>query len=200
MHFLNFASPIINLKDALINFNKIYNDFYKRSFLFAKSYVGDDVVAQDIASDSLIALWQTMKKEEVIHPLSLLLTILRNNSLNHLKSQERKAEAIEIVSSVMKRDLDYRINSLTACDPQEIFSSEITAIIEQTLSSLSEQTRCIFEMSRYEQRSVQEIANECSITTKAVEYHITKSLKVLRLALKDYLPFINLLFINDIVS
>lgn len=184
---------------TLVDFNTIYNDYYKRCYLFAKSYVNDSMTAQDIASESLIALWQTMKKEEVIHPLSLLLTILKNNSLNYLKSQERKTQAIETVSAVMQHDLNYRINSLTACDPQEIFSTEITTIIEQTLSSLSEQTRHIFESSRYEQRSVQEIADECGLSTKAVEYHITKSLKALRLALKDYMPLANFLLFNSLI-
>ena len=43
-------------------------------------------------------------------------------------------------------------------------------------------------MSRYEQMSVKEIAEKQQLTPKSVEYHITKSLKVLCVALKDYLP------------
>lgn len=177
------------------DFNDIYKSFYKRSFWFVKSYVFEEMVAEDIASESLISLWQTMKKEEVSHPLSLLLTILKNNSLNYLKSKERNMEMKESLSSLAIRDLSYRINTLEACDPQEIFSSEITAIIEQTLATLSEQTRIIFEMSRYEQRSVKEIAELMDLTPKAVEYHITKSLKLLRVTLKDYLPLLYWLFV-----
>ncbi|WP_455595494.1 sigma factor-like helix-turn-helix DNA-binding protein [Cloacibacillus porcorum] len=51
-------------------------------------------------------------------------------------------------------------------------------------------------MSRYDQMSVKEIAESMNIGTKGVEYHITKSLKVLRHALKDYLPIFQLLFLN----
>ena len=69
-----------------------------------------------------------------------------------------------------------------------MFSSEITRILEDTLASLPEQTRQIFIMSRYEQMSVKEIAETLHLAPKSVEYHITKSLKVLRIALKDYLP------------
>lgn len=172
----------------MIDFNKIYKDYYKRSFYFAKSYVFDNVAAEDIASESLVALWQVMKREEVIHPLSLLLTILKNNSLNYLKSQERKLDMMDNVSDMLLHDLDYRINCLSACDSQEIFSSEITAIVEETLASLSDQTRQVFEMSRYEMLPVKEIAEKMDLTPKAVEYHITKALKFLRIALKDYLP------------
>lgn len=176
--------------NELTDFNGIYKSFYKRSFRFVKGYVFEDMIAEDIASESLISLWQTMKKEEVSHPLSLLLTILKNNSLNYLKSEERNIAMKESLSSLTIKDLNYKINSLEACDPQEMFSSEISEIIEQTLASLSEQTRTVFEMSRYEQRSVKEIAEIMNLTPKAVEYHITKSLKRLRVTLKDYLPLL----------
>ena len=102
---------------------------------------------------------------------------------------------MESISSKLSRDLDYRIITLEAFDPEDIYSSEITEIVTKTHSSLPEQTRRVFEMSRYEYRSVKEIAEELSISTKAVEYHITRSLKALRLELEDYLPMLYLLFL-----
>ncbi|MCD7978608.1 MAG: RNA polymerase sigma-70 factor [Tannerellaceae bacterium] len=177
-----------------ISFSDIYSKYYKNSFLFVKSYVQNDMAAEDIVSESLISLWQTNKNEPVESPRAFLLTILRNNSLNYLKHQERKQMAMENISSSMNRDLYYRITSLEACDPKEIFSAEITEIVERTLQFLPQQTRRIFEMSRYENRSVKEIAEELQMSPKSVEYHITKSLKVLRVALKEYLPLFYLLF------
>lgn len=177
-----------------ISFAEIYTNYYKRSFLFVKSYVRDDMAAEDIVSDALIHLLETSRRETVEHPLSLLLTILKNGALNYLKHQEVRQTASESISSKITRDLNYRIATLQACDPEEIFSAEITRIIEETLHSLPEQTRRVLEMSRYEGRSVKEIAEELSITPKSVEYHITKSLKALRIALKEYLPIFYLLF------
>jgi RNA polymerase sigma-70 factor (ECF subfamily) len=49
-------------------------------------------------------------------------------------------------------------------------------------------------MSRYENKSHKEIADLLNMTTKGVEYHINKATKVLRIALKDYLPTTLLLF------
>lgn len=153
------------------------------------------MVAEDIVSEALINLWETSKKETIEHPLSLLLTMLKNGSLNYLKHQEVRQSAINTISSQLMHDLNYRIRTLQACDPEEIFSSEITQIIQDTLDLLPEQTRRVFEMSRYECRSVKEIAEELSISPKSVEYHITKSLKVLRIALKEYLPALYFLFV-----
>lgn len=180
---------------SVISFSDIYTSYYKRAFLFVKSYVRDDMVAEDIVSEALINLWETAKKETVEHPLSLLLRMLKNGALNYLKHQDVRQLAMESISSKMIRDLNYRITTLQACDPEEIFSSEITRIIQDTLESLPEQTRRVFEMSRYEYRSVKDISEELSINPKSVEYHITKSLKVLRIALKEYLPAFYLLFV-----
>lgn len=178
-----------------ISFSNIYTSYYKRSFLFVKSYVRDDMVAEDIVSDSLLNLWEIIKKEKVEHPLSLLLIILKNKSLNYLKHLDIKQNVSESISSKMAHDLNYRLSTLQACDPEEIFSSEITDIVQETLESLPEQTRRVFEMSRYECRSVKEIAEELSISSKSVEYHITKSLKILRISLREYLLLLYLLFL-----
>jgi RNA polymerase sigma-70 factor (ECF subfamily) len=149
--------------------------------------------AEDIVSDSLIDFWQTMRKSPVEFPLAMLLTILRNNTLNFLKHQNVRQEAMKSISAEGVRDLCFRISTLEACDPQEVFSAEITEIVEKTLQTLPQRTRRIFEMSRYEHLSVKEIAEQLSITPKSVEYHITQSLKALRIALGEYLPFLYLL-------
>lgn len=177
-----------------LSFNDIYQQHYKRSFLFVKSYLNDNEAAEDVVAESFVKLWGAVKKGDVINPIAMLLSILRNESLNHLKHLKVKRAAMESISSQLYRDLDYRILTLQACDPEEIFSSEITEIVRKTLLSLPEQTRRVFEMSRYESLSVKEIAEELSLSPKAVEYHITKSLKALRLALNDYLPIFYFLF------
>lgn len=178
----------------IISFSEIYTQYYKRSFLFVKSYVRDNMASEDIVSESLITFWQTLRKEPVEYPDAFLLTILKNGSLNYLKHQDVAQNVKDSISSKMTRDLDYRIATLEACDPETIYSSEITEIVEKTLQSLPEQTRRVFEMSRYDHLSVKEIAEKLSISPKAVEYHITKSLKFLRISLKDYLPLFYFLF------
>ena len=175
------------------SFSNIYNEYYKSSFLFVKSYVRDRMVAEDIVSETLFKFWQMLRNEEVEYPKTLLVTMLKNSSLNFLKHEEVKQSAMESISSKMFRDLDYRIATLEACDPQEIFSSEITSIVEKTLAALPRQTRRVFEMSRFEHIPVKEIAQALHITPKAVEYHITKSLKALRVNLKEYMPLLGLL-------
>lgn len=177
-------------------FNDIYVKYYKKSYGFSRMYVRNDQVAEDIAAESLIKLWETMKKETVEKPLALLLTILKHKSLDYLKKQAGIEEAFETMAQWQQRELSIRISTLEACNPDDIFSDEIQTILTRTLEELPTQTRKVFMMSRFEQKSGKEIAEALGITVKGVDYHIAKALKALRISLKDYLPLISFLFVQ----
>lgn len=182
--------PVVEL------FNNIYTTYYARSFRFANLYVRNELVAEDIATESLVKLWETMKKESVENPQALLLAILKHKSLDYLKSKAHEQEILENMEEWRQHELAIRISTLEACNPDSIFSKEIHSIMDDTLRKLPDQTRKIFIMSRFENKSGKDIANILGITVKGVDYHISKALKALRIALKDYLPFIPFLFIN----
>ena len=165
------------------SFNDIYTSYYKKSFFFAKSYVHNDLAAEDIASEALIKLWEKLKAElvEEKYILPLLLTILKNKALDYLKHEEVKRSAFEVMADWQQQELSIRMSALEACNPDEIFSEEVEKIISATLS-------------RFENKSNKEIAEEMEISIKGVEYHISKALKVLRVTLKDYLPLFYFFF------
>lgn len=142
------------------NFNIIYERNYQRSFMFAKSYVHDDMIAEDIVSDSLVKYWRLISTQKGEATEALLLSILRNKALDYLRHKAVHDAAIENLEEIKKRELSIRISTLEACDPEEIFREEIRTILQRTLQSLPEQTRRIFEMSRFENKTVKEIAIE----------------------------------------
>lgn len=185
----------IPMSNAIVNsFNEIYTSYYKKSFFFAKSYVHDDLAAEDIASESLIKLWEKLKTEKIDYIEPLLLTILKNKALDYLKHEEVKRTAFESMADWQQQELSIRISTLESCDPNEIFSDEVESIIRETLKSLSDQTRQTFLLSRFENKSNKEIAEQMGISVKGVEYHISKALKALRITLKDYLPLFYFFF------
>lgn len=175
------------------SFNDLYTEYYRKSFLYVKSYVHNEMAAEDIVSDSIIRLWEKMKKESVEQIGPFLFSILKNRSLDYLKHQEVKRSVHDRITEALDRELEIRTNSLEASDPKEIFSAEVQNIIEITLLALPERTREIFVLSRFENKSHKEIAELYQISVKGVDYHIMQSVKELRLALKDYLPLLGVL-------
>lgn len=176
------------------NFNRLYTNYYRKAFLFTKSYVNDEFIAEDIVSDTLIKLWEILKEKDIDHLDAFLLKMLKHKALDHLKHEYIKTEALHALSGIHQKELEIRISTLEACNPDEIFSAEVQQLINRTLSRLPEQTRRIFEMSRFENKTNKEIAEIQHITLKGVEYHMTKTLKLLRENLKDYLPVSSFLF------
>ena len=184
-----------NMKDLnTYDFNAVYAAYYKKSLYFVMSYVHDDMVAEDIVSDALVQLWKYLQERPIELFDGLLLTMLKNKSLNHLKQITIHNEVCKELAEVYQRDLELRIASLEECKPDSLYSSDILRIYEQTMGQMSYQTRTIFQMSRLGEKTNVEIANELGVNIKTVEYHITKALKVLRINLKDYLILLFLLY------
>lgn len=179
------------------SFNEIYSAFYRKSYLYVKSYIHDDMAAEDIATEALIKLWEIMKKETIDPILPFLITLLKNRSLDHLKHQAILRNVHGAMTETMNRELEIRTSTLEMSDPVDIFSNEVKQIIEETLNSLPEKTREIFKLSRFVNKPHKEIAEIYQISIKGVDYHIAQTVKELRSALKDYLPFLGAItFLN----
>lgn len=178
-----------------IIFSENYKDYFRRCFLYAQSYVQDQYLSEDIASEALTKLWENW--DDSYTPLqrkSFLLTIIRNKCLDHLRKIQGNIKTHVELTEISQRELDLRISLLESTVPQELFISDIQKIVNNTLTQLPLQTQLIFKLSRIENKSAKEIAEELGISVKSVEYHITKSLSLLRMKLKDYLPIVMFLY------
>ena len=178
-------------------FNLLYKSSFNKVCNFACFYVRNKQVSEDITMDAFLQLLETMKVESVDNPMALLITIVKHKSLDYLKTQVRREDTKDDLIQWKQRELAIRISNLEGCNP--IFSQEIKSIVMKTLNQLPEQTKKVFIMSRFENKSGKEIAQTLGISVKGVDYHMNKALKELRTALKDYLPILTwLCFMNPI--
>ncbi len=170
-------------------FTQLFNDYRGRFIHFAYTYVGDEMVAEDIVLESLMNYWENRSNLDPDSNIpAYILAIIRNKCLNHLHRLRIRQHAEEYLYRMDNWELDLQISSLEAFNPVHIFSEEIERIVDDTLNRLPEQTRLIFMKSRYENLSHKDIAAQLGLSTKSVEFHITKALKALRITLKDYFP------------
>lgn len=170
-------------------FNQLFADYQGRFIRFANLYVRDIALAEDFTIEAMMYYWenrQNLSAGSNIH--AYILTIIKHKCINHLQHIQVREEVSAQMQNHAQWELNTRISTLEACDPNELFSAEAQEIVNKTLASLPEQTRKIFIMSRYHNKSYKEIAEELEMTTKGVEYHIARALKKLQVNLKDYLP------------
>lgn len=173
------------------SFDLLFTTCKERFVSFAYSYLRDRAVAEDIVMESFITYWENrsnLHNEENIP--AYVLRIVKNKCLNHLRSCTIHLKAEQQIRSHQDRIMQANLASLEACDPQELFHKEMEKIVKQTLKHLSARTREMFIMNRFSNYSYKEIAQHFNTSEKSVGFHISKALKVLRVALKDYLTLL----------
>ena len=174
-------------------FTRFFQENQAKFLSFAYSYIRNKTEAEDILMESMIALWENRDKWENDSNLqALLLTIIKNRALNYLAHEQVRLRAEDDINTHRQRELNLRISTLEACEPDTIFNTEIQHIVRKALTKMPEQSRDIFILSRYQNTPNKMIAEKLGISIKSVEFHITKALKILRTELKDYL--ISILF------
>jgi len=175
------------MKQIVQHFDQLFKEYHQRSFLFAKSFVRIDAVAEDITADALMATWERMQEETLLSPRCFLLKVIKNKALDYLKHQRIHRQLIEPLDSWNEWELQLQIDNLNEINEERIFLKEIKKITEQALDTMPIKTREVFELSRHQFISGKDIARQMGISLKGVEYHITKALKVLTVNLKDYM-------------
>jgi len=177
-------------------FEVIYKKFVPRLYYFISEYIPHKDIAENIVQETLMVLWN--KRSELIPNTNLdayLYTVAKNNCLYKLRDNRYRER---FLASPDTEALEAKANcsALEMLDTSQLIMEEIELIIARTLEQLSPQCRAVFKMSRFDEKKNKEIAEELNISVKAVEGHITKALKVFRVALKDYLPLVAFLFVG----
>lgn len=181
------------------SFNELYTKYKECFTRFAKTYVHDRDQAEDIVVESLMYYWENRASLNTGNNIpSYVLTVIKHKCMNFLQRARTRQEIEDYLVQTEEWELNIKIATLEACNPEQLFSDEVQHLIDETLDSLPELTRDIFISSRYNNMNHKEIAETFGLSTKSVEYHITKTLKLLRVTLKDYFPL--LLIVYKILS
>ena len=189
-------------KDPKAEFEQLYDSNKLRFELFAKGYVRDSAVAEDLVSDSFVYYWENrLRLDADTNAAAYILTTIRHKCLNYLRDLQVHNRVCDELGSLKMRVIEENIRSLERCDVDFLFTNEIREIMTSCLEALPELTRDVFLSRRRDQMSYRQIAVLYSITERRVETELTKATAALRIALKDYLPLsIILLFLDDYLN
>jgi RNA polymerase sigma-70 factor (ECF subfamily) len=78
-----------------------------------------------------------------------------------------------------------------------VLMHDLSEAIEKGVALLPGKTQEVFVHSRVEHLSVREISGIMHISEKAVEYHITRSLKLLRFHLREFIGIFLIFFFRS---
>lgn len=170
-------------------FKLLFLFYYPGLVLYSRQFTADQSDAEEIVQDFFVRFWQ--KRQQLIPTDSLknyFFSSVKNSSLNFLKHKKIEERYIKEMSELSGHHLIY--------EPDLYIGSELQDKIKNGIESLPEKCREIFIMSRIRGVKNETIATELNISKRTVETQITKALKVLRVALKDYIGMLLLFAIS----
>ncbi|MBK8704842.1 MAG: RNA polymerase sigma-70 factor [Saprospiraceae bacterium] len=136
-------------------------------------------VAEDIIQELFADLWR--KREQLEFTGSIQGYLRRaavNKTLNFIRDNKFRFEEEEQIAQMPS-------NHSPAGALVEM--TELQEAIDKAVDALPERCRIVFALSRFEQFSHQEIAQQLGISVKTVENQITKALRILRDELEPYI-------------
>ncbi|MBC8152671.1 MAG: RNA polymerase sigma-70 factor [Bacteroidetes bacterium] len=172
--------------DDHIWFQHLYEDFFPKVFAFARKHIGDADAAEDLTHDVFLKLWQNRATfSPLIPPDAQLLTIARQLLINRYKR--------EALRQRVYADWQQKTPNSTSADDTErpMQVSELTEKLQVALAGLPPKRREIFEKSRFDNLSYDQISEQLGISRATVESQMVKALRTLR----DKLTMVLLFFL-----
>lgn len=166
-------------------FGRLFLEYREKFISVARSYVRDEIAAEDIVSGCFTSFWDNREKIVIeVSPEAYILQSVKNRCINYLRDNANRMRAHEQrYNSAMAR-----IRVMESEDLGFIFRSDIEAIFSRLLEKTPEMTRNIFCSSRFEDLTYEEIAQKYNVSPRKVKREIQSVLSMMRQSLKDYLP------------
>ncbi len=179
---MNEAFLVQGLKQRdKIVFDYIFNYYYSGLCTFCLQYLNDKDAVEDLVQDFFVSLWMESSELHIKVSLkSFLFASVKNrclDNLKHSKVREKYQNFILFGNNKGESSVDFYYAE-----------TELRQAIQASMAKLPPRCREIFELSRQNGLSNQEISDKLSISKRTVELQITNSLKILRLELAEFLP------------
>ncbi|PPL03701.1 RNA polymerase sigma-70 factor, ECF subfamily [Parapedobacter indicus] len=159
-------------------FKLIYDRFWNKLLVVAAKRLGSMPEAEEVVQDIFLNLWR--KRE----------TFTLKASFENYLAVAVKFEIINRRAKRMRENtLRVELGSLWPPVSDDKASFDLAYLqqqLEQTVNSLPPKCQLVFRLSRDDDYTNKQIAQELGVTEKAVEKHISKALKVLRKRLGNY--------------
>ncbi len=178
-----------------INFEKIkrgdlgtyellFKSHYAAISRYANKIVRDPVVAEEIAQEIFLYIWEKREQITITGSLtSYIYSATKNKCINWLKLELPRIQSTLDVSDtdIMEQASEINLDR----------NDEIKKIVNAAIETLPKKCKEIFMLSRYGGLTYEEIAEDMNLSKKTVENQMGIALKKLREILKPLLRRIN---------
>jgi RNA polymerase sigma-70 factor (ECF subfamily) len=171
----------------MVAFYNIYERYSKRLYGFILRYIKQNEDAEELVQEVFVKIWESRNKIDAYSSFeSFLFTIAYNTTISLLRKRSNEKKYLEYLKS-----LQQSANSPDLID--EIQFNELNDRVQSLLNELTPRQKEIFQLSREEGLTHDEIAKKLDISVNTVKKHMGNTLALLKLKIDSSLT-INLLF------
>ena len=168
-------------------FEELYNRYWGKLYAAAYKRTKSAEWSEGVVQDFFTSLWVNRKKLKVTGSFeAYAFTAVRYHVLHYIQK--------EIVRKKYKDSLRATSTDHHNSTEEIVLLNDLKSNLLKAVTRLPEKCRSVFELSRKNNKTNKEIAEELGISEKTVENHLTKALRYLRGSLKALLLLIFILF------
>lgn len=162
------------LSDSQTALKSLYIAYFQRLMRFAGLYVSTSVEAEEIVSDTFLAVWNNRKSlPDIKHFDSYIYTITRHKAISYYRSQHM--ENVEL----NEHSIDLFAHTDTTPE-EELISKESVDRLNSAINSLPDKCKMAFKLVREDKLKYKEVAIILNISVKTLEAHIATAVRKLR--------------------
>ncbi len=164
---------------------QLFDLYYVLLCSYARRYVQDKTVAEEIVSDVMYKIWQNRYLIYYADTFrEYLYTATRNTAINYLKKKKNQQKLTDSWVEQLRREL------IDETPLDMLIVSELQSKHDNLMNELPEQCRRVYRLSRMNDMTYDEIAHQMDISINTVKHHIKTALLKLRIGLSDFLIWI----------
>lgn len=160
-------------------FTAIYKEYWYKMFLVAYRKLQHREIAEELIQDIFTRLWKEREKVQIVRLDYYLFSAVRYEIIDHIRACRPQNEYLDYYLAFSEFE-DFSTENTVAFN-------DLVETIDKGLDILPEKSKEIFKLNRIENWSVPQIADHFELSEKAVEYHLTKATKSIRIYLKEVL-------------
>lgn len=154
-------------------FEKLYYHFSPRLFSFVDKMVRNRRITEEIIQEVFIQLWTKRRHlAAVVHPTSYIFHMASNKTLDY---QRKIASNKRLLEKVIASSTEFHNET-----EEQLVYNESAAIVREAIAALPKQRRIIYELSRTEGLSHEQIAEQLGISKSTVANQMVSALKQIR--------------------
>ena len=156
-------------------FKRYWSDLYRVAYSRTKSREEGEEIVQEIFA----ALWKNRN------------TVIIENLSNYLFSAVRKRVISNIRTKIVHQKYwdfySHFIPQGSLATEEAVDYAALDEAVENAICQLPDKPQQVFRLNRLEGQSVSEISKNLNIPKRTIEHYLTKSVRALRVHLKDYI-------------